>query len=180
MMKIYELKNDSDTYKWLETKEDKEAVEFNGLSLVDKWVPWEVTTSKKKRELPDSPALCAGVKVVNDKTKRILENVLQNEVEFLPLNHPSESFWIIHVINVVNAVDYDTAIPFRATPTIITHFKKHGFYEGKLANQWIFKLPEMPLTRIYVTEIFKEVIEQNKLTGFKFEEVWDSESEGGD
>lgn len=173
-MKIYELKNDSDTYKWLETNEDKDDVEFNGVSILDKWVSWKVTNSKKKRKLPDSPALCTGIKVVNDKTKRILENVLHNEVEFLPLVHSTESFWIVNVVNLVDAIDYDTAIPFRATPTIITHFKQHGFYKEKVSNQWIFKLPEMPFTRIYVTEAFKEVVEQNNLTGFQFEQVWDS------
>lgn len=44
-----------------------------------------------------------------------------------------------------------------------------------LLNNDIFKLIDEPRRSPFVSEKFKKAVEDNNLTGFKFELVWDSE-----
>ena len=45
----------------------------------------------------------------------------------------------------------------------------------ELKKHNIFKIVDEPRRGPFVSEEFKEAVEKNKLTGFKFELVWDSE-----
>lgn len=44
---------------------------------------------------------------------------------------------------------------------------RYAFRTEKLKNATIFKLPEFPNGISYVTEIFKNVVEENNIKGFK-------------
>ena len=48
---------------------------------------------------------------------------------------------------------------------------KYVFKIEKLKNVTIFKLPEFPKAISYVTEEFKNVVEENNIKGFKFKEL---------
>lgn len=48
---------------------------------------------------------------------------------------------------------------------------RYAFRTEKLKNATIFKLPEFPNGISYVTEIFKNVVEENNIKGFKFKEL---------
>lgn len=54
-------------------------------------------------------------------------------------------------------------------------FAKYCFREEVVHDVPIFKIIDEPLSRIFVSDIFKSIVEENKLKGFKFELVWDSE-----
>lgn len=53
--------------------------------------------------------------------------------------------------------------------------EKYAFYEDKIKDAFIFKLPEELKSQPYVTEQFKHLIEKSGIRGFKFVPVWDSE-----
>ena len=55
-------------------------------------------------------------------------------------------------------------------------FQKYAFKsEEELRGHHIFKIIDEPTRRAFVSDEFKKCVEDNKLTGFIFKLVWDSE-----
>lgn len=55
-------------------------------------------------------------------------------------------------------------------------FQKYAFRTcEELLNNNIFKIIDEPTRRVFVSDIFKETVEKNNLSGFKFKLVWESE-----
>jgi hypothetical protein len=58
-------------------------------------------------------------------------------------------------------------------------FEKYSFYQEKVEDEHIFRiyLDDRIQSKVFVTDQFKETVESNHLTGFKFIEVWNSENQ---
>ena len=54
-------------------------------------------------------------------------------------------------------------------------FLKYEFKEQRLKGKHIFKIIDEPLRRPFVSDVFRQKIIDNKLTGFVFELAWDNE-----
>ena len=55
-------------------------------------------------------------------------------------------------------------------------FKKYAFLQNQeLIKHDIFKISDEPTRRAFVSDRFKNMVEENSLTGFMFKLVWDSE-----
>lgn len=120
----------------------------------------------------------------NTKTKKALICLIENSVEWLPVNVQRKNkkmeineHFILHVTNMVDALDYENSA-VRYSPydnQSIIWIDKFSFLEEKISGQHIFKLPEMPKNHVFVSDKFRNLVIDNGIIGWEFIEEWDSE-----
>ncbi|MGZ9586515.1 imm11 family protein [Paenibacillus marinisediminis] len=175
-MRIWMLLS-GDKSMWLEQVESNEVnvfYDFNGGTLeINKELQFKVI---RKGENKDLPILYSGVPVLSDKSFDVLTELMSGKVQFLNANiiNHEQKYTIANVTNVIDAIDHARSIPDFSVGCIVG-FKKIAFIEKKVANQHIFKTPELTTSTVYVSDQFRETVLKAKLKGFDFIEVWDSE-----
>lgn len=151
---------------------------IDGRSLQDSWNPVEikVVKSKKKKILSDSPYLNAAAPIFSQKAVEVLNEFLDDSVELLDLNHQkSDKFYLINVVKVLDCIDHSKA-EFRRFPNgRIMWCEKYAFHPEKVIGQHIFKIIDTPRGLVLVSDEFRDKVLENNLTGFIFEEVWNSD-----
>ncbi|HOJ99514.1 MAG TPA: hypothetical protein PLW34_08140 [Termitinemataceae bacterium] len=50
---------------------------------------------------------------------------------------------------------------------------RYCFYPERLKGLTVFKLPELPLQNVFVTDPFVQRVQEGKLVGFNFKLVWE-------
>ncbi|WP_242309238.1 imm11 family protein [Bacillus cereus group sp. BfR-BA-01331] len=186
-MKIWELKSGLDNYEsfqLLNFKEDKNFFEgkFNSIiKLVDSWrkLPVECLEEGKASDFPHFWGEI-GALMVSEKAKELLESIVGADVEFLPLirNSNSEIYYLVHVLNVLDAIDSDKATFKKLITGLIIGCEKFAFDNNTVQNEMIFKVyinGKIHPTAVFISDELKVLIEQSDLKGFEFIEVWDSE-----
>lgn len=121
-----------------------------------------------------------GAPMISEKAKQVLEPLIGDNVEFLPLlrNSTSEVYYLIHVLNVLDAIDGDKAIFKKIITGLIVGCEKFEFDFNIVQNEMIFKVyinGKIHPTVVFISDELKALIEQSELKGFEFIEVWDSE-----
>lgn len=179
-MKIWKLKSEVDKYNNLEPVKDfsvEEYWRFDGHELKRGWKPLAVQRMEPEKKLPLSDTPGFTIPVFSKRALAILQPYLQDSAEILEFVFDEGDYYGINVIAVLDVVDYEKAkyINFNNSNRIMV-FTKYAFKEcDKLKIHHIFKIVDEPRRGPFVSEEFKEAVEKNKLTGFKFELVWDSE-----
>jgi len=110
--------------------------------------------------------------LLNERAKNILEPVLSEYVEFLPVIY-KKPLYLMHVLRVADALDLDNIIASKYEGRI-WDIKKFVFKKEKIPKSLIFEVlceGELYEGEVFVKDEFKEIIERNGLTGFSFEEV---------
>lgn len=178
-MRIWQLNFELDEYDNLVPLQKftvEEIQSFDGRRHSDNWKPIQVMRMEpeKKLELSDAPGFI--IPVFSKKALECLHPLIKNEVEVLPLNFEEREYFGINVIRVLDAIDYEKSIykTFRDGKRIMA-FKKYFFIPDKIKNVSIFKIKDEKTRYAFVSDEFKTIVEINKLTGFKFKLVWDSE-----
>ncbi|QWH41796.1 hypothetical protein EXW53_08905 [Bacillus mycoides] len=121
-----------------------------------------------------------GAPMISEKAKRVLEPLIGENVEFLPLlrNATSEVYYLVHVLNVLDAIDGDKAIFKKLITGLVVGCEKFAFDSNTVRNEMIFKVyinGKIHPTAVFISDELKILIEQSDLKGFEFIEVWDSE-----
>lgn len=152
----------------------------DGTSMIDDWEPIELQRAYTEEDLPmsDFPYFY-GSPVMSDKAISVLSPIMKDAVEYLKLVFDEKEYSMVNVIRVLNVIDYDKAkyVKFSNSDKILA-FQKYSFRMcDELQNNDIFKLIDEPRRDPFVSDRFKQAVEDNQLTGFKFELVWDSEEE---
>ena len=104
--------------------------------------------------------------------------MISKNIEILPIDFNEKEFFGINVITVLDAIDYEKSIykTYRDGKRIMA-FKKYAFLPDVIENVSIFKISDEKTRYAFVSDEFKQVVENNNLLGFKFKLVWDSEQE---
>ncbi|PEO88119.1 hypothetical protein CN571_15570 [Bacillus pseudomycoides] len=188
-MKIWELKSSFDDYEsfqLLNLEEDSKKY-FEGkidsaVKASDSWAEIRIKCVEEGKQ-SDFPHFWGevGTPMVSKKAKKFLESMLGDNVEFLPLirNVTGEVYYIINVLNAIDAIDYEKAILKKLRSGLIIDFKKYAFLPNVLKNQTIFKVylnEILHIPSVFVSDVFRNAVLESDLTGFEFVEVWDSES----
>lgn len=118
--------------------------------------------------------------VVSEKLKNILESI-NTEIQFLPVEvvekHQRMNVGNYYVANVVKLIDalcleksdyFETEIEELGT---IYTVSKYAIYEEKVNDVDVFKLPNHQEIPIFVSERFKNIVEDNAITGIEFLEI---------
>lgn len=180
-MKIWQLHFDGDHYdsfipvKWPNVNEIQS---FDGRCKKDKWIPLKVKqmNSRKNIKLSDAPLFF--LPVFSKRAVDVLYPLIGDSVELLELDFSEGQYFAIHVTNVLNVIDYDKSkyVMFSDNKKIMM-FEKYAFRLcDEIKQSHIFKIVDEPLKWAFVSDTFKNMVEESGLKGFIFRLVWDSEN----
>ena len=181
-MKIWKLSADLDKYDDLCPKTPFTADElqaFDGRSLKASWkpLPVEPMEQKKKHKRGDYPGFT--IPVLSERALQILQPLIENSSEELELVFDEKKYTAINVTAVLDVVDYEKSIyKTFSDGRKIMFFRKYAFRVcEELKQHHIFKILDESKNKPFVSDAFKQAVEENGLTGFEFELVWDSEEQ---
>ena len=153
---------------------------FNGLPMKPSWkdvtVDWDPDTRRKPKG--DFPDLFTHIPVFTPKAATALADLLQGNGELLPILIGGEEYVLFNVTRVTDALDESRSeiIRFDDSPKIL-NIEIHCFFQEKIGNTTIFKIPQVPTMDVFVTEEFVDRVRSARLKGFKFTLLWSSEYE---
>jgi hypothetical protein len=184
-LKIWQLKSNLDGFETLQLvnadqdydKYFKEKIYTNFL-LINKWERVYVHTQDGEK-YSDNPHFWAGagIPVFSKKAIDALHELLRDNVELLPIIHNKYEYFIIHITNVLDAIDYSKAQLKRLKSGLIVGFEKYAFLGDKVKSD-IFKVylnDNIYPSCVFVTDKFREFVIKSSLAGFDFVEVWGDE-----
>lgn len=178
LMKIYNLASINTGYDTLVLENRSEIFpkyfnpNFNG-NVINEWGEIKVKTNKQGKQT-DAPSFLTGMPIISRRAAQVFSANLNGKIQLLPIIHDQHDYVIVNVINVIEALDYRNAEIKRLSSGAIQDIVKYSFNEQLLRDELLFKIPEYPETKIFVTGKFKEIIELNNLIGFRFDLVWNS------
>ena len=178
----YKLDFDVNNYKSIQLCEDVSYdyyQMFNGTSIKKNWKTLKVKYYEDDKELKNGDAPGFNIPVLKQKAFNYLFPLINGNVEILTLQLNDETLYGINVLNVIDAIDYDSSVyrTYRDGKRIMA-FKKYGFREDMIKNKNIFKITDLPRGDIFVSEEFYKTIRDNNLEGFKLVLVYDSKDKG--
>lgn len=178
-MKIWQLRFELEMFDSLvpvKSLSVEEIQSFDGRSHLKDWKPikLERMEPEKKLKLSDAPGF--GMIIFSKKAIECLKPLINNYVEVLPLECSEGEYTLINIITVLKAIDYEKSVydTFSDGKRIMS-FDKYSFLPQVVSGIPIFKITDEKIGRGFVSDEFKKVVEENKLSGFKFKLVWDSE-----
>ena len=179
-MRIWKLFSEVDKYENLIpvkklTVDQRHA--FDGRKLKPSWKPLAVKRmgSPGKLELSDSPGFT--IPVFSEKAMKVLRPLISDSIEELELLFKEKEYVGVNVITVLDVIDYEKSVyKMFSDGNRIMYFEKYVFSETEeLKKHHIFKIKDESVNKPFVSDEFKKVVEENGLTGFRFQLVWDSE-----
>lgn len=158
------------------------SLEFNEMlkttrQFGENWHPlrlelWEGEPGKRKKEerKPNADFMGTGLLLdaISGRAKSLLESLIVNQVEFLLLETPVRPYYGLHV-KYVDCLDakHSAVVRFKSSGRIM-EVEKYAFHWDRLEGVNIFRLPELGLSRLFVSDEFKRIVEDNGLTGLEF------------
>jgi hypothetical protein len=172
-MDFYIYRPESDVYDnlVLENEDDWDRFDqFKGKKLAHSWVPVPIGILKMEKA-GDFPSLASHVPVFSERGLHILQPLLANRIECLPLKSRVGKFFAINVLDLVDCLDYSRSEIKRFPSGGIMYIKNYAFKKNVLKGKHMFKVEEAPLKEVLVSSVFKEAVEKNKLQGLIFKKV---------
>lgn len=152
---------------------------FDGREQKEKWKPIKVKRMypQKKLQLGDAPGF--DFPVFSRRAVDVLRPLIQDSIEKLELISQDGEYYGINVITVLDVIDYQKSkYKTFSDGKRIMAFEKYCFKENNDIKRYnIFKIVDEPRRSAFVSDKFKQAVEQSGLLGFKFVLVWDSEKE---
>lgn len=175
-MKIYMLEPCFDEYQGLTPINDSfwehESVLFNGTEqLYTNWDDLELEILDGDELLPkgDLPDFSVPyISLFSSHARETLVDLVSECGEFLSAKCDGDMYYLFNVTKLINKVDEDKSEFDRLVSSgRIIKVRKILFHKESSLPP-IFKLSIMPLGNIFVTQEFKDKVEDEKLKGFKF------------
>ena len=153
-----------------------------GASQLGAWEPRQVwyhpAEFRSNKGIANFPGWSSGI-VCDAEAITILKKLISEHAEFLPLAFTSSTiidttYSAINVLRILDCLDYKRSefTYFKNTGNI-RKVRKFEFKPNSIGGVSIFKLPILRSIRTYVTDEFKELVEDNNLTGLRFGKVWE-------
>lgn len=175
-MKIWQVRCDVENYAPIRLWSDedyKQLPYFEGKPFGKGWKPFNVSFYT---DLPrgDFSYLTAGVLGVRSAILTNFPERLNEEIEILPLGGDA-TMSFLSITNVVDCLDENLSeISYYEASKQISRVKDYVFHIDELGETYLFKIPQLPRTRMYATERFKAFIEENEYVGLRFSQIYDS------
>ncbi|TPG68690.1 hypothetical protein EEL31_09235 [Brevibacillus laterosporus] len=188
-MKIWLLQHNHDKYGQVGAVDGFDSDIYNPLqdSRISRISTWEVSTLQelkiKGTKWVDVNSYLI-MPVCSKHVLTVLNPLIEDSIEWLPIKVlrfnkavDDDLFFILHVTNIINALDHEKASLkyFSSEPRRLMKINEYSFHLDQLKNQHIFKLTEFPKNEIFVSDQFKDLVLQHQIQGWEFIEVWDSE-----
>jgi hypothetical protein len=174
MTAVYLYAPDSDTYDTLaqaSQQSDRALSMLEGASPVaSKWRPVKVVIDKHGRS-GDFPSFLPHVPAFSRRALDVLQPVLGDEIEALPLDSGRLAFYAIHVLEVVDCLDEQQSVVKHYPSGGVMSIRKHVFDENCLGQRLMFRIGQAPRWGVYYTDRFKQLLEDAGLEGLTHRQV---------
>ena len=135
----------------------------------------EDTFDERHERVPNFPSL-ASLITCDDNAVSVLHDLVEDHVDFLPLlsdKIKDKQYYVFYPTTElncldVNRVEYGYSLPGKRRPYV----KTYAFKADCIGDTPIFILPRGTRFDPFVTDRFKQLIEDNNLTGLEFRKVW--------
>ena len=189
-MTIYSVRNDVKTYRYVlptdaETTR-QEPLLFDCERLLEGWKPPEVFVCEPKLKRGNFMGVGMGGPFACDEQTRYhdeMAQLLEMSGELLPLPLENNTWYIMNVLECINALDREHSEWHPSMQTMkIGGPKKCVFHANRVPETPLFKIPETSRGEILCAENaydpayeFKRMYEHLGLTGLRFEKLWSDE-----
>ena len=181
-MRVFEMKPDVETYRWLTAIEESDfnlLADLAHVSVGDAWRPiaveWIDDDLNAGKPKSDYPTL-GSTPVLSQRAVDELLDVLVENGELLPLDGDlAEKYYVYNVTRILDALDTEKSDAIWFGTGRIMMMKQYAFHGAQLEGVTIFKVPQLRV-QVFATEPFVKRVESSGLTGFSFREVWRSSS----
>jgi hypothetical protein len=146
---------------------------FDGKPISDVWQRMKITLFDEyeglKLDLHDmlfflfAPAF-------NEKAMRALYPVISQAGELLPATVGSTTYQVLNVTRFIDCLDRRRTNALFSMHDLISEYRTLVFREELLTGQYIFKVPQLPKTNVFVTNAFVDLVGKHNLTGLEFED----------
>ncbi len=175
-MKIYKLSYELNSdYLHLDLEPSKAYIKdlFKGNKVLD----WREIEFKRGTdgELSDFPPYLPQVILFTHNSYNLLQDIIKNKVQILHSVFEGQIIYIINVVNVLDVLNKSTSEIVKFPNGKVLDVRKYEFDYSSIKEEHIFKIPEQPLIT-YVSDTFVNIVKKNRLKGFKFIQVWDSDT----
>ena len=152
---------------------------FDGRPLTAGWTPPAVVVLDKKQKAADFSAISTGCLITPQRTTDVLRPVLEAAGELLPLVFRGASYHLLNITQVRDCLDPERTRWVKGkTSGKNIRIEVYAFRPERLPDSTLFKIPERPLTEIFVHDGpssrpgFKAEVERLGLQGLEFTPVW--------
>jgi hypothetical protein len=123
---------------------------------------------QKKKPIADFTRITL-MPLVNSRGREKIESLVAGQVEFLSFETPVGPYYGLHVMYVdcLNAPRVEGE-RFADGRIMAVGIEKYAFHWERLEGIHIFRVPELGHSRLFVSDEFKRVVEENGLTGLLF------------
>lgn len=152
---------------------------------VPEWNPIHVTymtwvsddTDERHERVPNFPHLSTYI-VCDESAKAVLKHLVHDHVEFLPLQSQTivdRKYCLLWTKTILGHQVTDGTSNSRACDGIELLFRHKSFvlYPSYFDYVPIFRLPGTSKIDVFVTDEFKQLVEDSNLTGLVFEKLWE-------
>lgn len=127
--------------------------------------------------VPNFPSIPGNI-ACDEEAKLILEDLVHDHVEFLPLlsnTIKDKVYYILYPKTVLDCLDTNRSEFVRLQSGYIRGVRKYSFISDCIGDTPIFRLPFAGslVSEPFVNNEFKQMVEDNKLTGLEFTRVWE-------
>ena len=173
---LWNVMEDSDTYRAFVLAERSRILEVSEMfastkQLADSWTPLDLDLFDEAGEESKHVADFMGAPftpVLSVNGCKILRNLLEKNVEFLPLKTPVNEYYAINV-RPIDCLDVPNSIVERASRTNrIISVRKYAFRWEQIVSVHMFRIKEYGVNKLFVSNEFRKTYEENYLTGLIF------------
>ena len=176
-MIIYKLAHDAENYRWLECTNGAYTSYFHGMrgkSLMpyEEEIEFRKIRDKAERNIGDFPV--APCEIVSERFKKVIEDYVNDLVEFFPIKiktREEQTYYIMNVVNICDCLDKEKSeIKYFSDNSGIMNVIEYSFKPMEEKKSFIFRLQGYE-KNIYINERIKEVLENAGMRGVKFEDT---------
>jgi hypothetical protein len=179
-MKTYILQADANRFQNLVPVAESDWETFKRFDGKPKALSWEspaiqaLSDDAENRDLPpsDFPSFASHLPVFSERARKSLQPLVNSCGEFLKLKITGPELFVFNVTMLLDALDMErSTYQTFADGKRILRIRKHVFKDLAIGRVPIFKLVQLPLMHVYVTDPFVELVSETGLTGFVFQPI---------
>jgi hypothetical protein len=154
----------------------RELPSFDGKPVRDLWRLFEAYFHEGM-QVGDFYYLSPGAMAANARAIDPMPEKLVSEVEVLPLTVASGPVVIINVLNVIDCLNEpESELKRYASSGRVMKVLRYSLETAGLADEYLFKIPQFPRTKIFATQRFLTYVSDHDLTGLEFDLVFDDDA----
>ena len=184
-MRVLRVRNDVHYQYFLTANTaDEKMLVMDGTPKAHIWVAPEVFIYKSLHKAGALYNFNRDSLILTSHAARILAYFIRMSGEALILPYEEQNYTVLNVTECINCLDSKQSEWITYNPeTKRGKPRKYVFYEDRFSESPLFKIPENPyeifvVDRQHYQEVdFFEVIKENHLEGFTFDEVWRSDDQ---